>query len=209
MYNSKIGKYELLELDERVDNAKLPKIKLVDIILEKKKNRMVGVFSKTLLEAIDQRLTKKENVIILQNRRGFATQAYCDDCGTIDMCQDCSVSMVYHIHKNIMKCHYCGSVKAAPKACKVCGSINIKFFGTGTQRVEDELSYHFPNAKIERIDSDSINRKGKLGLILNSFRKGEIDILVGTQIVSKGNGFLKCNISRSCFCGNFFMVTGF
>ncbi|MCB0748731.1 MAG: primosomal protein N', partial [Ignavibacteriae bacterium] len=189
MYNSKIGKYELLELPERVDNAKLPKIKLVDIIFEKKKNRMTGVFSKTLLEAIDLRLTKKENVIILQNRRGFATQAYCDDCGTIDMCEDCSVSMVYHINKNIMKCHYCGAVKPAPRGCKTCGSINIKFFGTGTQRVEDELAYHFPNAKIERIDSDTINKKGKLGIILNSFRKGEIDILVGTQIVSKGMDF--------------------
>jgi primosomal protein N' (replication factor Y) (superfamily II helicase) len=189
MFNAKSGKYELLELPERVDNAKLPKIKLVDITIEKKKNRVVGVFSKTLLEAIDERLKRKESVIILQNRRGFATQAYCDDCGTIDMCENCSVSMVYHIHKNIMKCHYCGAVKPAPKACKFCGSINIKFFGTGTQRVEDEISYHFPNAKIERIDSDTIAQKGKLGIILNSFRKGEIDILVGTQIVSKGMDF--------------------
>ncbi|MFZ1291864.1 MAG: primosomal protein N' [Melioribacteraceae bacterium] len=189
MYNAKNGKYELLELPERVDNAKLPKIKLVDIILEKKKNRIVGVFSKTLLEAIDERLKKKEQVIILQNRRGFATQAYCDDCGTIEMCDNCSVSMVYHINKNLMKCHYCGAVKPSPKACKFCGSINMKFFGTGTQRVEDEISYHFPHAKIERIDSDTIAQKGKLGIILNNFRKGEIDILVGTQIVSKGMDF--------------------
>ncbi len=189
MFNSKSGKYKLLELPERVDNAKLPNIKLVDVILEKKKNRMVGIFSKTLLEGIDTRLNKKESVIILQNRRGFSTQVYCDDCGEIDMCNDCSVSMVHHLNKNIMKCHYCGAVKPVPKACKVCGSISIKFFGVGTQRVEDELSYHFPNAKIERIDSDTIAKKGKLGLILNSFRKGEIDILVGTQIVSKGMDF--------------------
>ena len=189
MYNAKAGKYELLELPERVDNAKLPKIKLVDITFEKKNNRMVGVFSKTLLEEIDNRLKKKENVIILQNRRGFATQAYCEDCGTIEMCENCSVSMVYHIHKNVMKCHYCGNVKPVPKACKFCGSINMKYFGTGTQRVEDEISYHFPNAKIERIDSDTIAQKGRLGIILNNFRKGEIDILVGTQIVSKGMDF--------------------
>lgn len=189
MFNTKIGKYNLLELPDRVDNAKLPKIKLVDVILEKKKNRMTGIFSKTLLEAIDQRLIKKESVIILQNRRGFSTQVYCDDCGEIYMCDDCSVSMVHHIHKNIMKCHYCGNVKPVPRACKVCGSISIKFFGVGTQRVEDELSYHFPNAKIERIDSDSVYKKGQLGIILNSFRKGEIDILVGTQIVSKGMDF--------------------
>ncbi|MBK8945193.1 MAG: primosomal protein N' [Ignavibacteriae bacterium] len=189
MFNSKNGKYELLELPQRVDNAKLPKIKLVDITLEKKKNRVIGVFSKTLLEAVDTRLKKKEQIIILQNRRGFATQAYCDDCGTIEMCDNCSVSMVYHINKNVMKCHYCGAVKQSPKACRFCGSINMKYFGTGTQRVEDEISYHFPNAKIERIDSDTIAQKGKLGIILNNFRKGEIDILVGTQIVSKGMDF--------------------
>ena len=189
MFNARSGKYELLELKERVDNAKLPKIRLIDVTVEKKKKRMEGVFSKILLEAIDERLKKKEGVIILQNRRGFATQVFCDDCGEIDMCEDCSVSMVYHINKNIMKCHYCGSVKPVPKACTNCGSIAIKFFGTGTQRVEDELEYHFPNVKIERIDSDTIAKKGKLGLILNSFRKGEIDILVGTQIVSKGMDF--------------------
>lgn len=189
MFNTKSKKYELLELPERVDNAKLPKIRLVDVTIEKKKKKMVGIFSKTLLEAIDLRLSKKESVIILQNRRGFSTQVYCDDCGEIDMCDDCSVSMVHHINKNIMKCHYCGAVKPVPKACKKCGSISIKFFGVGTQRVEDELSYHFPSAAIERIDSDTVAKKGKLGIILNSFRKGEIDILVGTQIVAKGMDF--------------------
>lgn len=189
MFNAKSGKYNLIELPERVDNAKLPTIRLVDVTVEKKKNKMVGVFSQTLLDAINSRLEKKENVIILQNRRGFSTQVYCDDCGHIDMCDDCSVSMVHHLNKNIMKCHYCGAVKPVPKGCKNCGSISIKFFGVGTQRVEDEISYHFPNAKIERIDSDTISQKGKLGILLNSFRKGEIDILVGTQIVSKGMDF--------------------
>lgn len=189
MFNAKSGKYNLIELPERVDNARLPKIRLVDVTVEKKKHKMVGVFSQTLLDAIDTRLQKKESVIILQNRRGFSTQVYCDDCGHIDMCDDCSVSMVHHLNKNIMKCHYCGAVKPVPKGCKNCGSISIKFFGVGTQRVEDELAYHFPNAKIERIDSDTISQKGKLGIILNSFRKGEIDILVGTQIVSKGMDF--------------------
>ena len=189
MYNAKTGKFTLLELKERVDNAKLPKIRLIDLTIEKKKKRMEGVFSKTLLEAIDERIKKKEGVILLQNRRGFATQVYCEDCGEIDMCKDCSVSMVYHINKNIMKCHYCGAVKPVPKACTNCGSLAIKFFGTGTQRVEDELEFYFPNIKIERIDSDTISKKGKLGIILNSFRKGEIDVLVGTQIVSKGMDF--------------------
>lgn len=189
MYNAKGGKFNLLELPERVDNAKLPKIRLIDVTVEKKKNQMVGIFSKKLLDGIESRLAKKESIIILQNRRGFATQVFCDDCGEIDMCDDCTVSMVHHINKNIMKCHYCGAVKPVPRGCKKCGSIAIKFFGTGTQRVEDELAHHFPDAKIERIDSDTINKKGRLGIILNSFRKGEIDILVGTQIVSKGMDF--------------------
>ena len=189
MYNALNGKYNLLELPDRIDNAKLPKIKLVDITIEKKKKQMESIFSREFLEEIGNRLKKKESVIVLQNRRGFATQVFCNDCGEVVTCPDCSVSMVHHLNKNILQCHYCGIVKHVPKACPNCGSIALKFFGTGTQRVEDELDYYFPSAKIERVDSDSINKKGKLGEILNSFRKGEIDILVGTQMVSKGLDF--------------------
>lgn len=189
MYNAKSGKHVLLDLPERIDNAKLPKIELIDVTAEKKKKKMESVFSKTLLDAINERLQKKESVIILQNRRGFATQIFCNDCGEVITCEDCSVPMVHHLNKNILQCHYCGIVKHVPKACPVCGSIALKFFGTGTQRVEDELDFYFSHAKIERVDSDSINKKGKLGEILNSFRKGEINILVGTQMVSKGLDF--------------------
>ncbi len=189
MYNALSGKYNLLELNERIDNAKLPKIKLVDVTIEKKKKRMESIFSRELLDEIGNRLAKKESVIILQNRRGFATQIFCNDCGEVVTCPDCSVSMVHHLNKNILRCHYCGIVQPVPKACPLCGSLGLKFFGTGTQRVEDELDFYFPDAKIERVDSDSINKKGKLGEILNSFRKGEIEILVGTQMVSKGLDF--------------------
>lgn len=189
MYNTGTGKYNLLELKERVDDAKLPEIKLVNLLIEKKKKKMENVFSKILLDEIALRLQRKENIIILQNRRGFATQVFCEDCGEVETCKDCSVPMVYHIHSNSLQCHYCGYMKPVPKACGNCGSLKIKFFGTGTQRVEDELEFYFPNAKIERIDSDSINKKGELGLILNRFRKGEVDILVGTQMVSKGLDF--------------------
>lgn len=189
MHNALSGKHLLLELPVRIDNAKLPDIKLIDVTIEKKKKRMEGVFSKTLLEEINDKLNKKESVIILQNRRGFATQVFCNDCGEIITCDDCSIPMVHHLNKNILQCHYCGIVKHVPKACPVCGSIELKFFGTGTQRVEDELEFYFSSAKIERVDSDAINRKGKLGEILNSFRRGEINILVGTQMVSKGLDF--------------------
>jgi len=189
MYNALNGKYVLLELPERIDNAKMPVIKLIDVVIEQKKKRMESIFSKILLEEISNRVSKKESVIILQNRRGFATQVYCNDCGEVILCPDCSVSMVHHINKNILKCHYCGITLPVPKACLVCGSLSLKFFGTGTQRVEDELEFYFPDLKIERVDSDAIERKGKLGEILNRFRKGEINILVGTQMVSKGLDF--------------------
>lgn len=189
MHNALSGKYTLLELPERIDNAKLPVIKLIDINIEKKKKRMESIFSRTLLEEIKDRIEKKESVIILQNRRGFATQVYCIDCGEVIVCPDCSVSMVHHINKNVLKCHYCGITLPVPKACPVCGSLSLKFFGTGTQRVEDELEFYFPNLKIVRVDSDAIDRKGKLGEILNDFRMGRINILVGTQMVSKGLDF--------------------
>lgn len=189
MYNAINEKFKLIELNERIDGAQMPDIKLVDITVERKKQKMEGVFSATLLEEIGIRLNKKESVIILQNRRGFSTQVYCNDCGEVVACDDCSVSMVHHLNKNIMQCHYCNIVKPVPRACPNCGSVALKFMGTGTQKVEDELSSYFPDAKIERIDSDSIDKKGKLGMILNSFRSGEIDILVGTQMVSKGLDF--------------------
>lgn len=188
-YNSEIGKYTLVELKERIDNAKLPKIDLVNITIEKKKKMMENIFSKRLLTEISDRLKKNEGVIILQNRRGFATQVYCEDCGHIELCNECDVAMVHHIDKNTLKCHYCGFSKPVPRACTVCGSLALKFFGTGTQRVEDELEYYFPNIRMERVDSDSVRKKGKLGEILNRFRKGETDVLIGTQIVSKGLDF--------------------
>ncbi|NOX64713.1 MAG: primosomal protein N' [Chlorobi bacterium] len=189
MYNALSGKYELCELKERIDDAELPQVYLVDVTIEQKKKKMDGAFSKILLEKISDRIRKEESVIILQNRRGFATQIYCEDCGEIEMCDECSVSMVHHINRNILQCHYCGSTKPVPKACRHCGSLSLKFFGTGTQRVEDELQYYFPDVKIERVDSDSINKKGILGEILNRFRRGETNILVGTQIVAKGLDF--------------------
>lgn len=189
MYNALSGKYKLLELKERVDDAQLPEIKLINVAVEKKKKLMESVFSKPVLTEIASRIEKKEGVIILQNRRGFATQVYCEDCGELETCSDCSVPLVFHINRNILQCHYCGFVKPVPNACTKCGSVKIKYFGTGTQRVEDELSYYFPDARIERIDSDSISQKGALGIIMNNFRRGEIDILVGTQMVSKGLDF--------------------
>lgn len=189
MYNAKSEKYRLLELTKRIDGAKMPKIELVNISIERKRSKMENIFSRTLLDHIKDRIEKKQGVIILQNRRGFATQVFCDDCNEFESCPNCSVGLVYHIHSATLQCHYCGFSRKAPPACTHCGSVNLKYYGTGTQRVEDELEYYFPNAKIERVDSDSIGRKGELGMILNRFAKGEIDVLIGTQMVSKGLDF--------------------
>jgi primosomal protein N' (replication factor Y) (superfamily II helicase) len=194
MYNAKTEKYKLLELPERIDNAKLPLITLVDVNKERKKQRMENIFSKTLLDKIEDRLKKSEGVIILQNRRGFSTQIYCTDCGEVEICDNCSVPMVYHINKNNIECHYCGLVKDVPGACTHCGSIQIKYFGTGTERVEDELGFYFPNIKMSRIDSDSITKKSALSRLLLSFGSGEIDVLVGTQMVSKGLDFSRVTL---------------
>ena len=194
MYNAKNGKYKLLELKERVDNAKLPVIKLVNVLTEKKANRMENIFSRTMLDEIEERLKKNEGVIIFQNRRGFSTQVYCEDCSEIEICENCSVPLVYHINKNILQCHYCGLIKKLPNACTHCGSLAIKYFGTGTERVEDELEFYFSNARIRRVDSDSISRKNSLSKILYAFGNGQIDILVGTQMVSKGLDFSRVTL---------------
>ncbi len=209
MYNAKTGKFKLLELPERIDNAKLPVITLVDVNRERKKQRMENIFSKTLLDKIEERIKRSEGVIILQNRRGFSTQIYCTDCGEVETCDNCSVPMVYHINKNNIECHYCGLIKEVPTGCTHCGSIQIKYFGTGTERVEDELEFYFPNVKMSRIDSDSITKKSALSRILISFGSGEIDVLVGTQMVSKGFGFLTCYTCWCNFCRNDFVASRF
>ncbi|MFI5237190.1 MAG: primosomal protein N' [Ignavibacteriales bacterium] len=194
MYNANTGKFKLLRLPERIDNAKLPVITLVDINKERKKQRMENIFSKTLLDKAEERLKRNEGVIILQNRRGFSTQLYCTDCSEVEVCDNCSVPMVFHINQNNIQCHYCGLVKDVPGACTHCGSIRIKYFGAGTERVEDELEFYFPKARLSRIDSDSITKKSSLSRLLLSFGNGEIDILVGTQMVSKGLDFSRVTL---------------
>jgi primosomal protein N' (replication factor Y) len=189
MYNAETGKYKLLKLPDRIDSAKLPKIHLVNVSIERKMKKMENVFSQVLLDKIQDRLAKKEGVIILQNRRGFSTQIFCEDCNEVETCQNCSVPMVYHISKNYVQCHYCGLIRDVPNACTHCGSLNIKYYGTGTERVEDEIEFHFPKAKVKRVDSDSVSRKSSLSKTLLEFSKREIDILVGTQMVSKGLDF--------------------
>lgn len=194
MYNAETGKYKLLELKTRIDNAKLPKIKLIDI--RKSGKHKDVIFSKEMLDEIALRLHREEGVIILQNRRGFSTNVYCSACGEVFTCKDCSVPMVFHISRNHLKCHYCNYIVRNPNQCPTCGSLELKYMGTGTQKVEDELEAHFPGIKLERVDSDSMTKKGKLSSILNDFKEGKIQVLVGTQMVSKGLDF--SNVTLVC-----------
>ena len=194
-YNAKAGKYRLLELTQRVDDAKLPKIEFVNVGEARRERKMTGLFSEALLAKIDDRLRKREGVILLQNRRGFSTTIYCKDCGEIVFCEECDVSMVYHINENELRCHYCGAVARPPRTCPACESRGLLYFGAGSERVEDELTTIFPEARVERVDSDSIGRKGRMGEILNRFKAGEIDVLVGTQMVAKGLDFSRVTLA--------------
>lgn len=193
MYNAHLGKYKLLKLNERADGASLPKIKLIDILEARKMGQMMGSISKQLYEAIVHKIGRKEGIILFQNRRGFANYIECLDCGTIKQCKHCDVTLTFHKKKNQLRCHYCGWTIEAQDICDVCGGTNLKEVGTGTQRIEDELKELLDKngikATIERFDLDSTSRTGAHRKILHAFAMGQIDILVGTQMVAKGLDF--------------------
>lgn len=192
-YNAKVGKYHLLEIKSRADGANLPTIKIIDTINNRKKGLMKGEFTNELLEKIIEKIQKKEGVILFQNRRGFASYLQCPDCGFIPMCNQCSVSLVYHKTTQDLQCHYCNSSRKKIITCPECGSNNIKEIGAGTQRIEDELAalleMEYQTYTIERIDLDTTRLKGSHRGILERFAKGKTDILVGTQMVAKGIDF--------------------
>lgn len=199
-YNAQTGKYHLLEITKRADNAVLPDIKVVDMLDARKRKQMKGSFSFQLLEDIILRLDKKEGIILLQNRRGFAPRLECDECGHIPQCYQCNVSLTYHKHRDQLRCHYCGWTVPAQLQCKVCGNPEMKDIGTGTQRVEDELNELLKErgkeAVIQRVDLDTTTKKGSFRKILQAFQSGEIDIMVGTQMIAKG-----LDLSRVTFVG--------
>ncbi len=199
-------KYTLLTLPERADNAVLPPVTIVNMIDERKQlyanakivSKEIGKkafenishsISRLLELKIRDRLEKKEGVILLQNRRGFAPFIVCKSCGYIEQCDRCNVTMTYHATKKHMRCHYCGKVKPAPTSCPKCSGFEFSFNGFGTQRVEQELSALFPSAVTVRMDMDTTTRKGSHEKILQQFGEGGADILLGTQMVAKGLDF--------------------
>lgn len=178
----------LVNMPERVENKILPTVRLVDMREEYLRGNR-GIFSKYLQYAIEERLKKQEQSIIFINRRGFSTFVMCRDCGHSVRCTDCSVAMVYHATHEALKCHYCGKIQDLPKRCPQCMSVNIRHFGIGTQKIESIAKKCFPNARIARLDKDTTTRKEAHHDILSEFANGDIDILIGTQMIAKGLDF--------------------
>ncbi len=193
MYNAVNGKYKLYEINNRADGAKLPNIVTIDMISATKSGQLYGSISKQLLQEMEDKILKKEGIIIFQNRRGFASLLQCQECGYIPECNQCSVNLTYHKSKNHLKCHYCGYTVYAIKSCPQCGSNNIIEHGSGTQKIEEEIQNYFDEnnikVNIQRMDLDTTSKKGSHRKILESFAKGETDILIGTQMVAKGLDF--------------------
>ncbi|MEW6097515.1 MAG: primosomal protein N' [bacterium] len=187
-YNTSIGKSHYIHLPYRIDNRPLAQVEIVDMKEEYKMGNR-NIFSTKLKEAIKDRLDKKEQVLIFLNRRGFATFIQCRDCGVTMKCPNCEITLTYHFVDKMLKCHYCNFQKVAPQSCPKCHGLQIRYFGTGTQKVEGELQKLFPKARISRMDLDTTTHKMAHDKILSSFKSQGIDILVGTQMIAKGLDF--------------------
>lgn len=184
-YNVERGKYELLELTKRVDDKKMPRVGIVDMKLESDRAKKGVIFSHRLLRGIEERLKKKEQVILFLNRRGHSSVVICDSCGYVVKCDHCSVSMTYHDYGKRLLCHLCGHQKELSDICASCGA-KIRYGGCGTQKVQEMTAKFFPLARVARMDADSTAFRGAHADILGKFREGKYDILVGTQMIAKG-----------------------
>ena len=187
--NVSLGKFGHVKLSERFGGAVLPKIELIDTLDLRNRKEMEGLFSQKLKAAIEEALTKKEQIILFQNRRGFANYVNCNLCNWIPYCPNCDVTLTYHKFFNKMVCHYCGHQEKMISSCKACGSNDVQIKGFGTEQIEDDIKILFPEARVARLDLDSTRRKHGHEEIIFDFQNGEIDILIGTQMVTKGLDF--------------------
>ena len=186
-YNAEQGKHSLLFLPERIAQRQLPAVEVIDMRAEFLETKRQEIFSRKLLEEMRQRLANGEQAMLLLNRRGFSSVMVCRACGERLQCANCSVVLTHHRRDRRMLCHYCGYAEKIPIECPKCGSDYVQFLGTGSERVEDELHQHMPEARIARLDRDTTAGRGTFERILQSFRDGEIDVLVGTQMIAKGH----------------------
>jgi len=187
--NVQAGKYALLELKQRVDDRKLPFIDVVDMRVEVMRSRGLTILSQRLVRAMQDRFEKREQVILFINRRGYSSSMICQDCGHVEECEHCSIAMTYHRTDETLRCHLCGAQRSAPARCPKCGSPKIRWRGLGTQRVEEAVRRVLPQARIDRMDTDTMGRKNRFREVLAEFRAGRIDVLVGTQMIAKGLDF--------------------
>ncbi len=186
-YKAEKGEYNLCTLSNRVNHS-FPDIEIVDMRAELAK-RNFSVFSEKLCSAIKNNIENKEQTILFLNRRGYSTFVSCRECGYVMTCKNCNVSYTYHKGINKLSCHYCGATVNVPALCPSCGSKHIKYFGTGTEKIEQEVNKYFPQARVLRMDLDTTQRKNSHQAILDEFRRGKADILIGTQMIAKGLDF--------------------
>ena len=186
-YNAEKGKYTLIELPGRIEARPMPQVELIDMRQEFLETRKQDTFSRKLIEALTQRVEAGEQTIVLLNRRGFSSFVACRSCGERINCMNCSLTLTYHKRDRRLLCHYCGYAERVPSQCPKCQSEHIYFLGLGSERVEEELHRAFPAARIARLDRDTVTGKRQYETILNDFREGNYDMLVGTQMIAKGH----------------------
>lgn len=188
-FNATHEKYALVELNQRFGGIQMPEILVADIKTESKRKSMHSHFSSFLLKHVDGALENKEQVILFQNRRGFSLRLECDDCDWIPECVNCDVTLTYHKKSNHLRCHYCGYSTSVPSSCPECNSTKVLMRGFGTEKIEEELATIYPSASIKRMDLDTTRSKNAYQQIISDFENAKIDILVGTQMVTKGLDF--------------------
>jgi primosomal protein N' (replication factor Y) len=188
-YNCKTNKYGLVELNTRYGKSVMPEIIIYNIKEARRKKQMKSMFSPLLIDEINFSLEKQKQIILFQNRRGFAPFLECKECGWVPYCENCDVSLTYHKRKNYLICHYCGYTQNVPTRCNACGSTNTSTIGVGTEKIEDEINLIFPNAISERMDVDTTGKKNAHEKIIKNFQNGNVNILIGTQMISKGLDF--------------------
>ncbi len=193
-YHSETGKYARVELTTRYGGVQLPEIEVVDIGELRRKRRMSGPFSPPLLLEMRRALANREQIILFQNRRGFAPLMECPDCRWVPRCPSCDVSLTYHKRLGRLTCHYCGHTCLPPVACPACGQTRLLDRGFGTEKIEDEIGLLFPEARVARMDLDTTRTRQAYDNILNDFQQGRTDILVGTQMVTKGLDFERVRV---------------
>ena len=181
-------KIELLQLTKRANNSNLPEVSVVDLKQELA-NGNRSMLSRELYKSIEENIEQKRQTILFLNRRGYSTFIMCRDCGYTVKCKNCNISMTYHSYEKKLKCHYCGYEENLVTICPECHSNKIRYFGTGTQKLEQEIHKQFPNATTLRLDIDTVTKKNSHEQILNKFKNEGIDILIGTQMVVKGHHF--------------------